>query len=337
MVRPIVTLGVLIPAAAFGAVQTGSTTAAAPVKSGGFLSRVFQPAAAGQQEQRQLAQFGPPRGTPAQYSIQQGQPQPQAQPQNSQPGMQPVLPGAPGQSATPASGTAGRRNSTSETPAPRKARRTPKPETDTDAESSDTAATPAAGKKNAPKDGGDLDQMVNKLEKGKAAKATQVENELTKSAEEATSAVGKLLKSSNDGKYSDALTCLTPELQKYFDSELSAVNGGIKTVLDRLTRNGDIRSVTYANATVRGEGAVVEADLTFGTGAPQKHMFDLLKTKTGWKIVLPVGDNSQASSAGAAVAAEPAPARAVVATPAPTPAPTPASPDPASSPTASNP
>lgn len=315
MLRTFLILGALAPTAAFAALDMpGGSNSPAPA-AGGFLSRFTggQPA----RDARQVAQFGPPRGTAPQYP-QQGQMQPAPQP-----GMGQTAPGMGAQPGVQSAQPSAARNQTDATPTPasRRARRTPRPVEDSTETTNETPAKkPAKGAVN-------LDQMVNKLEKEKDRKASQLENELAKAADEATTAVGKLLKSANDGKYTDALSCLTPELQKYFDSELSALNGGVKTVMDKLTRNGDIRSVTYSNATVRGEGAVVDAELSFSSGSPQKVMFDLLKTKNGWKIVLPVNGGTgthETAAASAPAAATPQPSAAVAAAPAPTPNPTPA-------------
>jgi hypothetical protein len=133
-----------------------------------------------------------------------------------------------------------------------------------------------------------LSKMVKALEKEKEeARRRQAEGD--KAADDATTAVAGFLRAANAGKYSDAFAYLTPELQKYFQSEISAVNGSLKTVLDEVTRRGDILSVTYVNAAVLGEGAVIDAEITFGSGSPEKRSFDVIKLKpAGWKIILPV-------------------------------------------------
>jgi hypothetical protein len=158
------------------------------------------------------------------------------------------------------------------------------------------------------------DKEESEKSKAKQTEAEKEQNRLNKemnqAADDATTAVARFLKSANDGVYSKALNYLTPETEKYFSSEISAVNGPLKTVLDGLTHNGNITMVTYANTTVRGEGAVVDAELGFDNGGTERHSFDLLKTKDGWKIVLPVngkvsarpteGASSHAMAAGQA-------------------------------------
>lgn len=318
MLRNILTLAVLMPVAAYAALDNAGTANQPAATTGNFFTRHFLGGHAAApvapiSTNQEVAQFANRRGTVTQYpqQMQQQAQQPQAQPQPAmqQPQPQPNSDTAPSPSSERE--TPPRRSSASSTPTARHPHRTPKPDSDT----SDTEVSESKSKKKSSDgDEGDLDQMVNKLDKGKSkseAKAAEMEKELQKSAEEATTVVGKLLKSANDGKYSEAVTWLTPELQKYFDSELSAVDGGAKTILDKLTRNGDIRSVTYASAIVRGEGAVVEADLTFGSGEPEKRMFDLLKTKSGWKVILPLNGRGQAATANSTPAPVPA------ATPAP--------------------
>lgn len=137
-----------------------------------------------------------------------------------------------------------------------------------------------------------------------------------KAADEATTVVASFLKQANDGYYSKASDSLAPALQKYFSSEMSAVNGTAKTVFDELTANGTINMVTYINTTVRGEGAVVDAELGYADGRITRRSFDLIKIDGKWKIVLAVGAPAAAPVAAsqAQAAATPAPAAA---TPAP--------------------
>ncbi|MGI8907284.1 MAG: hypothetical protein ACR2IE_12430 [Candidatus Sumerlaeaceae bacterium] len=285
MYRLIAVVALLVPSLAMAALDTrGGTNSPEAATGGGFFGRMLntrRPAA----DPRQIAQFGPPRQT---GTVQVPQQQQQVQ------GANPQLAPGPGAGSQPAAqpGETPVRQRATPAATPRRPRKTPDTASEPDEKADETSSKKPAS------DSGDLDQMVKKLEKDKA-KANELENELTKSADEATTIVAGFLRSANDGVYSKAAGYLAPELQKYFESEMSAVNGGIKTVLDELTRNGDIRSVTYANATVRGEGAVVDAELTFGSGGPEKKMFDLLKTKTGWKIVLPVNRRSQTSAAPA--------------------------------------
>ena len=141
-----------------------------------------------------------------------------------------------------------------------------------------------------------LSKMVKALEKEKEeARKRQAEGD--KAADDATTAVAGFLRAANAGKYSDAFSYLTPELQKYFQSEISAVNGSLKTVLDEVTRRGDILSVTYVNAAVLGEGAVIDAEITFGSGSPEKRSFDVIKLKpAGWKIILPVAPRASTNT-----------------------------------------
>jgi hypothetical protein len=137
-----------------------------------------------------------------------------------------------------------------------------------------------------------------------------------KAADEATTVVASFLKQANDGYYSKAADSLSPAIQKYFESEMSAVNGTQKGVLDELTANGTITMVTYINTTVRGEGAVVEAELGYADGRTTRRSFDLIKIDDKWKIVLPVKGVANSTAAPARKAA----AAAAAVTPAPTPA-----------------
>ncbi len=130
--------------------------------------------------------------------------------------------------------------------------------------------------------------------------------EFLKAADEATTVVASFLKQANDGYYSKASELLSPSIQKYFESEISAVNGTQKVVLDELTANGTITMVTYINTTVRGEGAVVEAELGYADGRTTRRAFDLIRIEKDWKIVLPVSGGAE-RSASVQPAAAPAP------------------------------
>lgn len=141
--------------------------------------------------------------------------------------------------------------------------------------------------------------------------------------------VTEFLKAAHLGHYAEAQRALTPPVQKYFEGEHSAVGGGLKRVLDTITRDGTIRNVTN-EAVLRGDGARVESEVLYEDGSRAKWTFDLLRTKEGWRIELDVP--SVLKAAGAKSQPQPTP----LATPAPTPAPTPqpqaAAPTPAETP-----
>lgn len=316
MSRFVIVVGLLIPATAFA--QFGNRNS-----GGGLFSRPAQ-----NSEPREVAQFQnpnirpgqqmPPPGYPAQQPPppqgQQGQaPQGQQQQrrQNQQQSQQRRAVSTPEPEKTPSSSRSSREDEEKKTSS--------KPESRSETKSETKAETKATTK---PSDA--------------ERKAAALEDELAKTADEATTNVNRFLDSANNGKYSEAADYLTPELQAYFKSEISALNGPLKTVLDQLTRNGDLRSVTYSNATVRGEGAIVDAELTFGSGAPERRQFDLMKVKNSWKIVLPVQELSSNAEPSAPSSDQAAPAPSPAATPAPTPAATPAATpaiaDPATSP-----
>jgi hypothetical protein len=145
--------------------------------------------------------------------------------------------------------------------------------------------------------------------------AEKTREEALKAADEATTVVAGFLKQANDGYYSKATESLAPAIQKYFDSEISAVNGTQKIVLDELTANGTITMVTYINTTVRGEGAVVEAELGYEDGRTVRRAFDLVKLDDDWKIVLPVTENGNAAPVRAAAMPAPTPASTPAAAP----------------------
>lgn len=144
--------------------------------------------------------------------------------------------------------------------------------------------------------------------------------ELEQSADEVTSAVGEFLKAANDGLYTKAKGYLTPQLQKYFDSEISIPHGSMKTVFDNITRDGDIVRVRYLDVPVRGEGARVDAEISYGAGGTERRTFDLLKTDGKWRILLQTGAPGSAGASPRPIQEVPRPAGAPGAGPAGSPA-----------------
>ncbi len=213
-----------------------------------------------------------------------------------------------------------------DTPRPR---RTPKPE------SAERRAEKRAADREAELEG------TPRAAARKSAKPTPLPAEASVSAVDlATSAVGDFLRASNEGSYSKAATFLTPQMQKYFDSEASAPSGGLMPVLDSLTKDGTIRFVKYATWRGRNEGGRLDANITYDLGTPAKpnlvterHTFDLQKVDGKWRIVLtlplkpgapqPVDPDAkpaepEAKSAPAPAAVSPAPEpQAAVPTPKP--------------------
>ncbi len=141
--------------------------------------------------------------------------------------------------------------------------------------------------------------------------------------------VREFLQAAQLGQYAKAKRALTPAVQKYFDGEHSALGGGLKRVLDAITRDGEIRTIDPEVA-LRGEGARVDCQITYRDGSTKKWLFDLIKTEQGWKIELDVPSVLQA--AGQSAPAVKAPAATPEATPAPTPEPQAAAPTPAQTP-----
>jgi len=148
----------------------------------------------------------------------------------------------------------------------------------------------------------------------KSPDAEEAADQTTRNIDAATSAVGDFLKEGNNGYYSKAAAYLTPQLQKYFDSEISAPMGGLMSALDRITREGTIRLVRYSNWRGRGELGRIDAEITFASGQAEKRAFDLMKIDGKWRLVIPV-DGGGATPTTAAAPAPPPPA----ATPAPPP------------------
>jgi hypothetical protein len=147
----------------------------------------------------------------------------------------------------------------------------------------------------------------------KATEPEETPDLTTQKIDAATSAVGDFLKEANNGFYSKAALYLTPQLQKYFDSEMSAPMGGLTAALDRVTREGTIRLVRYSNWRGRGELGRIDAEITFASGQAEKRVFDLVKIDGKWRLQIPVDGGGASPTTPSAAPAPPA------ATPAPPP------------------
>lgn len=149
----------------------------------------------------------------------------------------------------------------------------------------------------------------------------------------ATQVVWDFLQEANNGQYAAANKMLTPQLQKYFDSELSPIYGTLKQTLDEITHDGAITTVTFANARVRGAGARVDAVLEFQLGARENRSFELLNMRTEekgakpeWRVTLKPSMRAGQSHVAPAdtPASSGAPVTVIKNTAAPSPSPTPA-------------
>jgi hypothetical protein len=123
--------------------------------------------------------------------------------------------------------------------------------------------------------------------------------------------VARFLQNANDGRYSQARALLTPEVQKYFDSEFSAVHGDLMSVLDGLTKDGQLSLIRYPLANVRGEGITVVADMQYRDGTSREYRFRVVQSGKDYRIALDLPGWLQSTS-GKSV--EVAPASAAVST-----------------------
>jgi hypothetical protein len=140
----------------------------------------------------------------------------------------------------------------------------------------------------------DKESSKEKSSKESSEKSDKGSKSVT-AADEATSTVADFLLAAHEGNYSKAEEFLTPEVQKYFASELSAIYGSLKTVLDKITGDGTIAQVTYTGEG-RGEGFRIYADIEYKSGQTSTRRFDLIKLKGDWKIALPVGPGADEAS-----------------------------------------
>lgn len=89
----------------------------------------------------------------------------------------------------------------------------------------------------------------------------------------------------NEGRYSEAEPLLSESLRTLLKSTQAAQRGGLKTVCDRISRNGTLVKVEIVREAIRGEGAVVTANISFKDGTTnQGTQTDLIKEGSSWKI-----------------------------------------------------
>jgi hypothetical protein len=118
--------------------------------------------------------------------------------------------------------------------------------------------------------------------------------------------VQAFLAAANEGRYSDAQEMLSEGARNVdVNSERGQGAGGIRGICDQITKNGSIAKVVIVKEEIRGEGAVVTADVTFKDGSMVKgdqNPIPLMKEKGAWKLTL-----GPAPSSPAAAQPEPAP------------------------------
>src|ERR1700688_789206 len=113
--------------------------------------------------------------------------------------------------------------------------------------------------------------------------------------------VQAFLAAANEGRYSDAQEMLSEGGRNVdVNSERGQRAGGIRGICDQITKNGSIAKVVIVKEEIRGEGAVVTADVTFKDGSIVKgdqNPIPLIKEKGAWKLTLGPAPSSPAAAA----------------------------------------
>jgi hypothetical protein len=90
----------------------------------------------------------------------------------------------------------------------------------------------------------------------------------------------------NDGKYSEAESLFSADLQKVLHGELGAAAGGIKKECENATHRGTLTQVEIVSETIKGEGATVIANIHFKDGSQKKNDENsLIKENGSWKLI----------------------------------------------------
>lgn len=98
-------------------------------------------------------------------------------------------------------------------------------------------------------------------------------------------AVKNLYAACDRGEYSKAEDLFSADLKKAVHSDMVALVGGTKGVCDLATKGGTLTSVDVKSETIRGEGAIVIADLHYKDGSTrQGDKSELIKENGAWKL-----------------------------------------------------
>ena len=89
----------------------------------------------------------------------------------------------------------------------------------------------------------------------------------------------------NAGEYSRAEETLSADSKRMIHGDLGGLIGGMKGLCDKESRNGTLASIDIKGETIRGEGAVVLADIHFqNNGSKMGDRTALIKESGSWKI-----------------------------------------------------
>ena len=89
----------------------------------------------------------------------------------------------------------------------------------------------------------------------------------------------------NDGKYSEAESLFSVDVQKMLHGELGTASGGLKSECEKATHRGTLAQVEILSETIKGEGATVIANIHFKDGSQKKNDENsLIKENGAWKV-----------------------------------------------------
>jgi hypothetical protein len=115
--------------------------------------------------------------------------------------------------------------------------------------------------------------------------------------------VRSLYTACNDARYSQVEPLFTENLRTLMKTPQSIAAGGVKKWCDRASRNGTIAKIEIVKEEVRGEGAVVTANILYKDGPPlQDDRTDLIKEGGSWRITGATPEQASTASTGLAAA-----------------------------------
>lgn len=115
--------------------------------------------------------------------------------------------------------------------------------------------------------------------------------------------VRSLYTACNDARYSEVEPLFTENLRTMFKSPQAVASGGVKKACDRMSHSGTIAKIEIMKEEVRGEGAVVTANISFKDGPPlEGDRTDLIKEGGSWRITGATPERASSASSGLATA-----------------------------------
>jgi Domain of unknown function (DUF4878) len=107
----------------------------------------------------------------------------------------------------------------------------------------------------------------------------------------------------NEARYSEVEPLFSDNVRALMKTPQAVATGGVKKACDRASHDGTIAKIEIVKEEVRGEGAVVTANISFKDGPPlEGDRTDLIKEGGAWRITGATPERASTASSGLATA-----------------------------------